>query len=99
MELNGVAPLAANVQENMTLSMFDLYNNIEFSLVLSVITLVLVFTFLVTSADSASYIVSQMTDNGSLNPPMYKRVTWGVLLSAICLTLLATGWLVSLLQC
>lgn len=93
MEMNGVAPLAANVQENMTHAMFDLYSNMSFSLVLSIITLVLVFTFLVTSADSASYIVSQMTDNGSLNPPLYKRVTWGVLLSAICLTLLATGGL------
>ncbi|HLR17587.1 MAG TPA: BCCT family transporter [Alcanivoracaceae bacterium] len=93
MEMNGVATLAANVQENMTHAMFDLYSNMKFSMLLSIITLMLVFTFLVTSADSASYIVSQMTDHGSLNPPLYKRITWGVLLSAICLTLLATGGL------
>ena len=55
--------------------------------------MLILFVFLVTSADSASYIVSQMTDHGSLNPPLYKRLTWGVLISAICLTLIVASGL------
>lgn len=96
MQINGMAPLADNVVNNITHAMFDMYAYMDFTAILSALTLLLVFTFLVTSADSASYIVSQMTDNGSLNPPMYKRVIWGILLSAICLTLLATGGLSAL---
>ncbi len=70
--------------------MFDL---MPFSGLLSVMAMMLIFIFLVTSADSASYIVAQMTDNGSINPPLYKRVLWGVLIAAICLTLIAAGGL------
>ena len=63
------------------------------SLFLSSISLFLIFTFLVTSADSATYIVAQMTDEGSLDPPLYKRLSWGVLISAICITLIAASGL------
>ncbi|MFP3345739.1 BCCT family transporter, partial [Halomonas sp. SIMBA_159] len=41
----------------------------------------------------ASYIVAQMTDNGSINPPLHKRVVWGVLIAATCLTLIVAGGL------
>ena len=57
------------------------------------LSILLIFIFLVTSADSASYIVAQMTDNGSINPPLYKRVVWGVLIAAICLTLIVASGL------
>jgi len=53
----------------------------------------MIFIFLITSADSASYIVAQMTDQGSIDPPLVKRLAWGGLIAAICLTLIATGGL------
>ena len=61
--------------------------------VLSILAMCLIFVFLVTSADSASYIVAQMTDEGSLEPPLYKRLSWGLMISAICLTLIVAGGL------
>lgn len=93
MELEGVAPLAAAVDENITTGLFRMYEVMPFSTALSALTMLVIFIFLVTSADSASYIVAQMTDNGSLNPPMYKRLSWGVLISAICFTLIVAGGL------
>ncbi|UYG00475.1 MULTISPECIES: BCCT family transporter [unclassified Halomonas] len=97
MELNGDnIGLAAATQENITVALFEMYELMPFTSILSLVSILLIFIFLVTSADSASYIVAQMTDNGSINPPLYKRVTWGVLIAAICLTLIAAGGLTGL---
>ncbi|MFK4017419.1 BCCT family transporter [Cobetia marina] len=93
MELSGDVGLAAATDANITSALFEMFDLIPFSNVLSVVAILLIFVFLVTSADSASYIVAQMTDAGSINPPLYKRVVWGVLIAAICLTLISTGGL------
>lgn len=85
--------LSSAVESNITSALFTFFDLMPFSNVLSVLAMGLIFVFLVTSADSASYIVSQMTDNGSLEPPLYKRLTWGLLISAICLTLMVAGGL------
>ncbi|MBB3141329.1 BCCT family transporter [Halomonas organivorans] len=85
--------LAAATQDNITVALFKMFDLMPFSGLLSVMAMVLIFIFLVTSADSATYIIAQMTDNGSINPPLFKRVLWGVLMAAICFTLLASGGL------
>ncbi|ERL52273.1 BCCT family transporter [Halomonas huangheensis] len=85
--------LAAATQDNITVALFKMFDLMPFSGLLSVMAMVLIFIFMVTSADSATYIVAQMTDNGSLNPPLYKRILWGVLIASICYTLIAAGGL------
>ncbi|WP_311944754.1 BCCT family transporter [Halomonas piscis] len=94
MELGGSdIGLAQATQDNITVALFEMFDLMPFSGVLSIMAMILIFVFLVTSADSASYIVAQMTDSGSINPPLYKRVLWGVLIAAICLTLIVAGGL------
>nr|WP_298412132.1 BCCT family transporter [uncultured Halomonas sp.] len=93
LEMSGNVGLAAATDENITVALFQMFDLMPFSNVLSVVALLLIFIFLVTSADSATYIVAQMTDGGSINPPLYKRVAWGVLIAAICLTLIIAGGL------
>ncbi len=93
MELTGDVGLAAATDENITSALFQMFDLMPFTKVLSLVALLLIFIFLVTSADSATYIVAQMTDGGSINPPLYKRIAWGLLIAAICLTLLIAGGL------
>lgn len=50
-------------------------------------------TFLITYADSATYIISSMTTNGSLNPPLPVRIAWGILLGGIAAVLLIASGL------
>ncbi|ARS52029.1 BCCT family transporter [Kushneria konosiri] len=83
--------LAQATSDNITSALFVMFDQMPFSFPLSIVAMILIFIFLVTSADSAAYIVGQMTDKGSLNPPLYKRVTWGVLIAAICLILISAG--------
>lgn len=93
LERTADAGLAAASRDNVNVALFYLLDLLPMSELASVVAMLLILVFLVTSADSASYIVAQMTDDGSINPPLYKRVTWGVLIAAICLTLIALGGL------
>lgn len=58
--------------------------------------MVLILIFLVTSGDTATYILASMTSEGSLNPPQKLKVVWGVLISVIAGVLLYAGGLEAL---
>jgi glycine betaine transporter len=59
---------------------------------LAIIALFLVFTFLVTSADSATFVLGMMTSRGALNPRTWKKLVWGLLVAMLtAATLLAEG--------
>lgn len=90
------AGIAQVVQENITFSLFRFLELFPATTLLSLLSMALIFIFLITSADSASYIVAQLTDYGSTNPPLLKRLVWGTMIAGICLTLIATGGLEAL---
>ncbi|GGF33476.1 glycine/betaine ABC transporter permease [Halobacillus andaensis] len=90
--MNGTQ-IAEVVIEDETLALFEMYNHLPLSSLLSVLSLLLIATFLITSADSATYILGSMTTNGSLTPPLAIKMVWGVLMAAIAGVLLAAGGL------
>src|SRR5690606_15721013 len=79
------------VNEDVTSALFSLLGQLPLGTVMSIISIVLILTFLVTSADSAAFIMASMTTGGSLNPPTYAKYVWGVLMSAIAGVLLYAG--------
>lgn len=82
-DLHESTGIAAAVNEDVTSALFLLFGQLPFSTVMSILSILLILTFLVTSADSATYILSSMTTKGSLNPPMTAKVVWGTLMAAI----------------
>ena len=46
-------------------------------MVLSIIAIILVSTFFITSADSATYVLAMLTEDGHLNPTNRKKFTNG----------------------
>ncbi|MDR6224900.1 choline-glycine betaine transporter [Desmospora profundinema] len=88
--------IAEAVNNDVTTALFVTFNELPFTFLLSVLSILLIFTFLITSADSATYILGSMTSNGSLNPPLMVKVIWGFLISAIAAVLLLNGGLQSL---
>ena len=60
---------------------------------LSVIAVVLVFSFFITSADSATFVLGMTTEDGCLEPHRRTKAVWGVLLSLIASALLVNGGL------
>lgn len=95
-DLQQNAGIAAAVNADLTSALFQLYNQLPFSAILSFLSILLVLTFLVTSADSATYILASMTTLGSLNPSNFAKLVWGGLMSAIAGVLLFAGGLEAL---
>lgn len=70
---------------------FIVFDEYPFSKVISILIILLLSIFFVTSADSATYSLSVMTSNGDINPPKYKEIVWALIESAIAFLLLAAG--------
>ncbi|HLQ82544.1 MAG TPA: BCCT family transporter [Pseudogracilibacillus sp.] len=95
-DLNKGTNIAQAVDNDITSALFATLDHLPFTTLLSILAIVLIATFLVTSADSATYILSSMTTNGSLLPPLIVKIVWGVLMSAIAGVLLYAGGLEAL---
>lgn len=76
--------------------LFATFNNYYLGNVLSVVAIMLVFTFFITSADSATYVLAMLSEKGNLTPSNRKKVMWGVLLALIAIVLLFFGGLAAL---
>ena len=72
-------------------AVFIIFENYPLSKVISMMIVVLLGVFFITSADSATYSLSVMTSNGCITPPTYKKMVWGVVVAAIAYILLSAG--------
>lgn len=61
--------------------------------IISIVTIILLCTFFVTSADSATFVLGMMSTDGSLDPNVKTKVTWGVIQSALAVALMLSGGL------
>ncbi|GGA71269.1 BCCT family transporter [Ornithinibacillus halotolerans] len=77
-------------------SLFGMLETFPFSLVFSILAILLIITFFITSADSGTFVLGMMTTNGSQNPSNKMKVTWGILLSITAIALLYSGGLLAL---
>src|SRR5690625_2614006 len=95
-DLNNGTNIAQLVDEDITSALFVTLEQLPFTTLLSILSIILVATFLITSADSATYILASMTTKGSLFPPLIVKVVWGALMGAIAGVLLYAGGLEAL---
>ena len=93
MDLFQQTNIAGAVQNDVTSALFATFENFPMSAVLSVIFLLLIVTFLVTSADSATFVLGIMTSEGDPNPTTLVKVIWGVLMAAIVAVLIISSGL------
>ncbi len=91
----GMDKLAEVVSDPAT-ALFVAYSQYGLSTVLSLITVVLLITFFVTSANSATFVLGMFTSHGDLNPSTSKKVLWGLVQALLATALLISGGLVSL---
>ncbi|MFC9593034.1 BCCT family transporter [Streptomyces sp. NPDC056944] len=96
LQSTGAADLATALKDGAEASLFTMLDALPIGTVTSVIAMLLVMTYFVTSADSASLVMGSLTSRGSLHPPTWLVVTWGVLMAAVAAVLLVAGGLSSL---
>jgi choline/glycine/proline betaine transport protein len=92
-ELFGGGGIAAAVQEDTATSVYALLRHLPVASVTSVLTVVVVISFFVTSSDSGSFVVDMLTSGGHPNPPVWQRVFWALMEGAIAAALLLAGGL------
>ncbi len=74
-------------------ALFIVMNEYPLGNVLSIVALVLLCTFFITSANSGTFVLSMFSSNGDLNPANSKKITWGVVQSTLAVGLLIAGGL------
>ncbi|WP_440958244.1 BCCT family transporter [Oceanicaulis sp. LC35] len=96
--VNGMAdPILQLVRDgNTPLVLFAFLDTLPFSAVTSVLAIILVTTFFVTSSDSGSLVKATLASGGSLTPPLWQRFFWAVLEGVVAAVLLLTGGLAAL---
>ncbi len=61
--------------------------------IISILAIVLLLTFFITSADSGTYVLAMLSSEGSLNPSNRKKAIWGVIQAILAIGLLIAGGL------
>lgn len=66
--------IARAVDLDLTTALFATFEHLPFTGLISFASILLILTFLVTSADSATYILASMTTYGSLHPRCWQKL-------------------------
>nr|WP_299070771.1 BCCT family transporter [uncultured Allomuricauda sp.] len=76
---------------NVFSSIFVFFEHYPIPSVLNSITILLLVSFLVTSVDSAVFVLSMFTDNGSPKPQKKHRLVWSILILLATLAIILLG--------
>jgi glycine betaine transporter len=85
--------IAEAVNTDVTSALFVTLEQFPIGWFLGMLATILIITFFVTSADSATFVLGMLTSNGVLNPATSTKLIWGVLQSSIAAALLLSGGL------
>ncbi|MGF1757697.1 BCCT family transporter [Photobacterium sagamiensis] len=88
---NKVGELGANGLTDISLSLFHVYDALPFGSVISVLSIVLVLIFFVTSSDSGSLVIDSITAGGKVDAPIPQRIFWATVEGAIAAVMLWIG--------
>jgi len=96
LELNALADIGGAVRDNVATSLFVLLEQFPISQVTSMVGVILVTSFFVTSSDSGSLVVDSLTAGGKLEAPVAQRIFWALTEGAVAAVLLLGGGLQAL---
>jgi choline/glycine/proline betaine transport protein len=92
MERSGNVNIAATVQSTgVEAALFEFLKGFPLSSVVSVIAVIVIITFFVTSSDSGSFVVDMLASGGAKNPPLLSKIWWGCLEGVVAGILLKYG--------
>lgn len=81
----------SNGISTVSLAMFQMFDNLAWSSIISVLGIVLVLVFFVTSSDSGSLVIDSITAGGKMDAPVPQRVFWATMEGLIAGALLFVG--------
>lgn len=85
--------LGENINANLEGALFSFLGNVPFGAVLSVLAIVLIFSFFITSADSGTFVLGMLSNNGDIHPSSKVKITWGLVMAGSATVFLLAGGL------
>ena len=90
LQLQNVADIAS---QSVDTAMFVMLENLPWTILSSIVAILLVTIFFVTSSDSGSLVVDNLTSGGKLDSPAPQRVFWATMEGVVAAVLLIGGGL------
>lgn len=88
LEQQGLAAISDYPMETATFAVLDQY---PLGILMSLVTLLVIAIFFITSADSATFVLGMLSTKGSLNPTGSVKIIWGLCLSAMAAIIVYFG--------
>lgn len=89
--INGVGALGKEGLTDVPLAMFQMFDELPMSTLLSSIAVVLILVFFITSSDSGSLVIDSITAGGKIDAPVPQRIFWASIEGLIAAALLWIG--------
>ena len=80
--------VAKQAIQSVDTALFVVLDHYPLGKVISVVVIVLLCTFFITSANSATFVLGMLSSEGNLNPSNRRKFIWGVLQAALALVLM-----------
>ena len=74
-----------------SIAMFQMLQNLPFATFTSILSIVLIVIFFVTSSDSGSLVIDSITAGGKVDAPVKQRVFWAISQGLVAIALLYVG--------
>jgi len=94
--VEGYTALIQEVQADHAIALFKLFEQLPLSAFASLLAVILIVTFFVTSSDSGSLVIDSIAAGGAAQTPVWQRVFWASIEGLVAATLLLAGGLSAL---
>ncbi|PRC95220.1 BCCT family transporter [Solimicrobium silvestre] len=81
---------------NVDALLFQFFSYLPFSALSSIVAVLLIAVFFVTSADSGAFVIDNIASRGNTNSPIWQRLFWAALIGLVACCLLSAGGLKAL---
>lgn len=96
LEMGGIGDIGSQVQQDYAKALFVMLEEFPLSFVTSIIAVMLIMSFFVTSSDSGSLVIDSLTSGGKMSSPVGQRIFWAQAEGAVAAVLLIGGGLEAL---
>src|SRR5690554_2956888 len=91
--LLGDTAMIAAVNDDISTALYVFFDKFPIAIVLKSLGVILICSFIITSADSGAIVVNSITSGGKLKTPPFQRVIWAVATGVIAAVLMYGGGL------
>jgi len=93
MIMNGNDAISTAVDNDVATALFVFFEDFPFTMGLNVVAIILIMGFFITSSDSGSLVIDNLTSGGKIDAPVGQRIFWAITEGAVAAVLLIGGGL------